>query len=80
MAIANVLAELWPAITQQQGQRIVQAFVTTMGPPPEGVNNGPFVEACLRKFIKSVVKGADRRTVEETLSTTNAATDAEFGD
>lgn len=80
MAIANVLSELWPAITQQQGQRVVQAFVDTQGPPPEGVSNGAFAVSCLKKFIKSVVRGADRRAAEAALSASNAATDAEFGD
>lgn len=79
MAIANVLAELWPSITQQQGQRVVQAFALT-SPPPEGMSNAANAERCLRKFIKSVVMGGDRKTAEDGLKATNAATDAEFGD
>lgn len=80
MAIGPILAELWPSITQQQGQRVVAAFVATQGPPPEGMANGAFAEACLRRFIKAVVKGADRAAKEAELSASNAEVDRDLGD
>jgi hypothetical protein len=80
MPISDVLAELFPGLTQQQGQRIVQSFAIAQGPVPEGVSLGAHALACLRKFCKASVKGADRKTAEDALSSTNAATDAEFGD
>lgn len=82
MAIGPILSELWPAITQQQGQRIVQAFVSTQGQfpggIPQGMTNAQFAELCLKRFIKSVVKGAERQTKESELAAVNAQVDSDF--
>lgn len=68
MAIGPILLELWPAITQALGQKVVQAFVATQGPVPEGMTNAQFTERCIKRFIRSVVDGQDRLTKEAELS------------
>lgn len=61
MSIQNVLTELWPAITQQQGQKAVAALAATQTGPgiPAGLTNAQKAERCLKLFIRSVVSGAD---------------------
>lgn len=81
MSIQNILTELWPAITQQQGQKVVASFVATHGGPegvPQGMTNGQFAELCLKRFIKSVVKGAERQSKESELTAVNAQVDTDF--
>jgi hypothetical protein len=78
MAIGPILSELWPAITQQQGQRMIQAFVTTHGPVPNGMTNAQFAELCVKRFFKSVVKGAERMTKEGELGPIVAQVEVEF--
>ena len=78
MALGDILTELWPTITQQQGLKIVQAFITNHGPAPEGVTNADYVKVWLRRYIRAEVKGADRATAEATLVPLNQATDQDF--
>lgn len=85
MSITNVLTELWPAITQQQGQKVVAAFVSTQGQGPgggipSGMTNAQFAELCLRRFIRGVVRGADRQAGEVTIQAAQAVTDSEFAE
>jgi hypothetical protein len=82
MAIGPILLELWPAITQQQGQRVIQAFVSTQGRHtssiPIGMTNAQFAELCIKRFIKNVVKGAERLTKEGELGPIVAQVEVEF--
>jgi hypothetical protein len=78
MAIGPILSELWPAITQQLGARVVQAFVTTQGPPPNGMTNAAFAELCIKRFVKSAVKGAERMTKEGELGPIVAQVEVDF--
>lgn len=73
MAIGTVLSELWPGITQQQGQKVIQAFVSQQGPPPQGMTNGQFAEACLRRYVRAVVFGANRSSKEAEVEAMNTA-------
>ena len=74
MAIGPILSELWPGITQQQGQKVVQAFVSAQGQQiPQGMSNAKFAELCLKRYIRAVVFGANRKSKDAEVDALNAA-------
>jgi hypothetical protein len=67
-------------LTNQQKMDLADAFIATQGPFPEGMTKAQIVSLCTLRFWKAVVKGWKRRGHETSISTENAAVEAEFGD
>lgn len=66
-------------LTAQQAQDIGNAFDQTIsGRTEAGLTKAQWVERCLLRHIKAVVKGWKRRAHEDAIATEQAQVDADF--
>lgn len=65
-------------LTTQQQQDVGNAFDIISGRTEAGLTKAQWVERCLLRHIKAVVKGWKRQAHETTLAGENAAVDAEY--
>ena len=65
-------------LTPEQQQDIGNAFDIISGRDELGLTKGQWVELCLIRHIKSVVKGWKRKAHEDALRTEQAQVDADF--
>jgi hypothetical protein len=65
-------------LTTQQQQEVGNAFDIIQGRQDAGLTKAQWVERCIIRYIKAVVKGARRQAHETTLATEQAAVDVEY--